>query len=241
MNPLRIESMLQEMIHVPGLRGNPERAYPVTGTGPLYPGTFENYTASVILRWQKDKLSNDVELISDLQKIHMARSVFAHRISDVAIELRVGMLRERAHNLDNIADVGFGVSQVLPVVVALRAADEGRLVYLEEPEIHLHPLAQTKLAEVLANAAKRGVRVVAETHSSLLLTGIQTLVAKGELPAEIVKLHWVQRDARTGISRVCSADLDENGAFGNWPEDFDDVTLSADRQYMDAVTARSSG
>ena len=71
--------------------------------------------------------------------------------------------------------------QTLPVLVALLAANDSELVYLEEPEIHLHPRAQAKLADILANAAKRGVRVVAETHSTLLLTAIQTLVAKGEL------------------------------------------------------------
>ena len=79
----------------------------------------------------------------------------------------------------SIADVGFGVSQVLPVLVALIVAEPGRLVYLEQPELHLHPRAQVALAQVLAAAAKRGVRVVAETHSSLLLLAVQTLVAEG--------------------------------------------------------------
>jgi predicted ATPase len=144
--------------------------------------------------------------------------------------------------MDNIADVGIGVSHILPVLVALRAADEGRLVYLEEPEIHLHPRAQTKLANILAGAAKRGVRVVAETHSTLLLTAIQTLVAKGELSPELVKLHWFERDPNTGITQVSSTELDQNGAFKeDWPEDFDEVILSTDRQYLDAVTERSSG
>jgi predicted ATPase len=126
--------------------------------------------------------------------------------------------------------------------VALRAADPGRLVYLEEPEIHLHPRAQTKLADILADAARRGVRVVAETHSTLLLTAIQTLVAKGELSPDLVKLHWFQRDPKTGITQVNSTGLDENGAFReDWPEDFDEVILDTDRQYLDAVTERSTG
>ena len=127
----------------------------------------------------------------------------------------------------SIADVGLGVSHTLPVLVALQVADEGRLVYIEQPEIHLHPRAQVKLADILANAAKRGVRVVAETHSTLLLTAIQTLVAKGELKPELVKLHWFQRDPKTGVTEVTSTDLDENGAFvqSDWPEDFDDVIL----------------
>jgi predicted ATPase len=113
-----------------------------------------------------------------------------------------------------------------------------RFVYLEEPEIHLHPRAQTKLADILARAAKRGVRVVAETHSTLLLTAIQTLVAKGELSPDLVKLHWFQRDPKTGITQVNSADLDENGAFGDWPEDFDAVALDAEGAYLDAVEGR---
>jgi predicted ATPase len=123
------------------------------------------------------------------------------------------------------------------VLVALRAAGEGRLVYLEEPEIDLHPLAQTKLADVLAGAAKRGVRAVVETHSSLLLRAIQTSVAKGDLAPELVRLHWFSRD-RDGVTQVNSAKLDANGAFGDWPEDFGDVALESEKEYLDAVEDR---
>ena len=84
-------------------------------------------------------------------------------------------------DLVSIADVGFGISQTLPVIVALLAAEPGQLVYIEQPEIHLHPRAQMAMAKILADAANRGVRVVAETHSSLLLLGIQSLVAEGKL------------------------------------------------------------
>lgn len=138
----------------------------------------------------------------------------------------------------SIADVGFGVPQTLPVLVALRAANDGQLVYLEEPETHLHPRAQVKLADILVDAAMRGVRVAAETHSTLLLTAIQTLVAKGELKPELVRLHWFRRDPRTGATQVTPASLDENGAFGDWPEDFDDVILKAESAYLDAVEGR---
>ena len=141
-------------------------------------------------------------------------------------------------DLVNIADVGFGVSQVLPVVVALAAAEPGRLVYLEQPELHLHPRAQAALAEVLADAARRGVRVVAETHSSTLLLAVQALVAEGELPTEDVILHWFQRDA-DGVTRVTSADLDQLGAYGDWPEDFGDVESAVQNRYLDAVESRT--
>jgi len=129
--------------------------------------------------------------------------------------------------------VGFGVSQVLPVAVALLTAAPGQLAYLEQPELHLHPRAQTGLAAILADAAKRGVRVVAETHSSVLLLGIQTLVAEGKLSQDLVKLHWFSRD-KQGATKVTSADLDKAGTFGDWPEDFGDVELKAESRFLDA-------
>ena len=134
----------------------------------------------------------------------------------------------------SIADVGFGVSQVLPVLVALIVAEPGRLVYLEQPELHLHPRAQVALAQVLADAAKRGVHVVAETHSSLLLLAVQTLVAEEYLPRALVKLHWFTRDDN-GVTKITPADLDKAGAYGNWPEDFDDVDLKVQSRYLDAA------
>ncbi len=134
----------------------------------------------------------------------------------------------------SIADVGFGLSQTLPVLVALRTAKPDQLVYLEQPEIHLHPRAQTAMAQILAEAAQRGVRVVAETHSELLLLGVQTLVAEKKLSPELVKLHWFTRQP-DGSTKIQSADLDESGRFGDWPEDFATVELEAQNRYMTAV------
>jgi predicted ATPase len=219
------------------LRGNPSRTHPVAAVGPTFPGTFENYTASVILSWQKENSSRYEDLNVDLQCIGLARNVFAHRVDDATIELLVNRAEDYPNDMVSIADVGFGVSQTLPVLVALRAAELGQLVYLEEPEIHLHPRAQVKLADILADAAKRGVRIVAETHSSLLLRAIQTLIAKGTLPPGLVCLHWFSRD-NDGVTNVRSAAPDENGAFGDWPEDFGDVALQSEKEYLDAVESK---
>ena len=225
---------IEEVIHVPSLRGNLARVYPAAGSGRNFPGLFHHYVASTILAWQKENSRRYEDLTQDLQSTDLALDVSAHRVNDAAIEIYVQLVKDRS---DNIADVGTGVSQVLPVLVALRAAEPGRLVYLEEPEIHLHPRAQTKLADALAKAAKRGVRVVAETHSALLLRAIQTLVAKGELDPDLVVFHWFTRD-RDGVTRVTPAELDANGAFGDWPEDFGDVALRSEQEYLDAVEGR---
>ena len=224
-------------IHLPGLRGNPERTYKLTSTGPQYPGTFENYVASIIHDWQEARDEPLKTLADALYALGLTGRVSTKKLGDTQIELQVGRLsRDRTDEADmvSIADVGFGVSQVLPVLVALIVAEPGRLVYLEQPELHLHPRAQVALAQVLAAAAKRGVRVVAETHSSLLLLAVQTLVAEGDLSPELVKLHWFTR-GENGATKIDTADLDEVGAYGDWPEDFDDVDLKVQSRYLNAV------
>ena len=229
---------LRGMIHVPGLRGNPERVYNRTATGPDFAGTFEHYVATIIAQWQEQKDDQLQALETMLAALGLTQEISAKYSNDTQIELQVGRLPKAERDgsdLVNIADVGFGVSQVLPVLVALLVAKKGQLVYLEQPELHLHPRAQYALAKILAETAKRGVKLVVETHSALLLLQVQTLVANGKLDPNLVKLHWFLRNSEDGTTAVKSADLDENGAFGDWPEDFGDVELKAEGAYLDAV------
>lgn len=233
---------IRQVIHLPGLRGSPERDYPVTAVGPMFPGTFEIYAASIIEQWQlDDKKQQLARLSNDLARLALTNKIVARRKNDTAIELLVNRFTQGdKEDMVSIADVGLGVSQALPVIVALHTAEPGQLVYIEQPEIHLHPRAQFTMAEVLADAAKEGKRLVVETHSSLLLRGIQTAVAEGKLPPELVKLHWFTQQ-EDGSTRIDSADLDETGAFGNWPEDFHTVTLQSESRYIDAAEARLMG
>jgi putative AbiEii toxin of type IV toxin-antitoxin system len=238
-----IYEQISKLIHLPGWRGNPKRTYPVTGVGATFPGTFENYVASVIANWQTQDKDRLEALTQNLASLGLTWKITAVPVAETRVELRVGRLAHGKSGGDNdlvsIADVGFGVSQAVPVLVALLVAEPGQAVYLEEPEIHLHPRAQRQMARILADAAARGVRVIAETHSSLLLRSIQTLVARGELPPELVKLHWFSRSDKNGATEIRSADLDENGAFGDWPTDFDEVELGSENDYLDAVELRS--
>jgi len=233
-----IDKHIRRIIHLPGLRGNPERTYPVTAIGSAFPGTFERYAASVLAQWQEGNGNNLEELNRDLIDLGLTWKILAKRVNETQVALEVGRMRaetERGgHDLVSIADVGFGMSQVLPVIIALHAAQPTQLVFLEQPEIHLHPRAQHAMAKVIARAAKRGVRVVLETHSALLILGLQTLVANKELPSDLVALHWFRR-GEAGHSEITSADLDDAGAFGEWPEDFADVSLEAESKFLDAA------
>ena len=238
----QISFLISEIIHLPGIRGNPRRTYPVTGIGPTFPGTFENYVASLISHWGSNSPEKIKQVGADLMLLGLTWKIEAKAIDDTQVELRVGRMPRPqnggARDLVSIADVGFGVSQTLPVVVALRAAQPGQLVYIEQPEIHLHPRAQIAMARLLVNAANRGVRVVAETHSSLILLAVQTLVAEGAIDLGLVGLNWFVRDQKGGTTRIQTAELDEAGRFGDWPEDFDEVMLEAENRYLSAAEAR---
>lgn len=235
---------LQNIIHVPGLRGNPERTYKTTAIGSTFPGTFEDYVASVINQWQATKDARLARLGSALETLGLTWRVEAKQIDDTQVELHVARMihgargRTKEKDTVNIADVGFGVSQTLPVLVALLVAEPGQLVYIEQPEIHLHPRAQGALAHELVATAKRGVRVVIETHSSLLLRGIQTQVASDQISPDLIGLHWFTRRPEDGSTNIHTATLDDAGAFGDWPEDFDDVSLRSEQAYLDAAEAK---
>jgi predicted ATPase len=138
----------------------------------------------------------------------------------------------------SVADVGVGVSQVLPILVALLAAVPRQIVHVEQPELHLHPGAQSRLVRILSDAAKRGVLVVVETHSPLILLGVQTLVANGTLAPNMVALNWFSLTSE-GSSQVVRRDLDERGRVSDWPEDFGKVTLAAQKEYLLASLKRS--
>jgi hypothetical protein len=240
-----VQQLIYDTIHLPGSRGNPARSYLLTAVGPSFPGTFEPYVAGLISRWKTEEPEKLRALGGDLNLLGLTWKVDAKQLDDTQVELRVGRMPRRqrggAHDLVSIADVGLGVSQTLPVVVALQAARAGQLVYIEQPEIHLHPRAQVAMARLLVNAANRGVRVVAETHSSMLLLGVQSLVAEGAIDPEAIKLNWFQRDEQSGATRISSADLDEAGRFGDWPEDFAEVALEAENRYLSAAEARLVG
>jgi hypothetical protein len=241
-----LRNKIQDMIHVSGLRGSDEREFYLHGLplGSAFPGDFEEYVPSILEAWKDaTKYGNGLRyllgLSHALQLLELASGVETRKLNESKIEVLVPRTLEGDPKaLVNIADVGLAVSQMLPVLVALILALPNQLVHIEQPELHLHPKAQWKLAQLLADAANRGVRLVIETHSSLLLRGILTEIAKDRISNEKVILHWFERDRQTGISTVHSAEPDPAGRVGDWPEDFGDVELGSDNDYLNAVESK---
>ena len=127
-----------------------------------------------------------------------------------------GDVQSRRHRATN---VGFGLSYVLPVVLAL-LAPPGALCLVENPEAHLHPRGQTKLAELAVRAAQAGVQVFVETHSDHFVDGVRIAVRDGLIAPADAAIHYFER--RDGRAAVESPAIDADGRLSHWPAGFFD-------------------
>ncbi|MGW7094390.1 AAA family ATPase [Streptomyces sp. NPDC054874] len=118
------------------------------------------------------------------------------------------------------SNVGFGLTYVLPIVVACLSARSGSLVLLENPEAHLHPQGQTQMATLAASAAAQGAQVIMETHSDHVLNGVRLAVKQGRVaPAQVV-LHYFRGNG-TG-AEIVSPRVNADGRIDQWPTGFFD-------------------
>lgn len=130
--------------------------------------------------------------------------------------------REKTNSYKSV-NVGFGVTYVLPVVVALVSAKPGDIILLENPEAHIHPRGQRVLGELLAAVGAGGVQVIVETHSDHVLNGIRVAVKKGKLKSEETGFFYFYKDIADSYKhKVICPLLDENGRLSEWPEGFFD-------------------
>lgn len=118
-------------------------------------------------------------------------------------------------------NVGFGLTQVLPIVVAALSAKLNDILLIENPEVHLHPAGQALMGQFLAEVASAGVQVIIETHSDHILNGIRRAVRSKHLMPEQATLHFF-RPRKEGQTQVITPQLDETGNIDVWPEGFFD-------------------
>ena len=136
---------------------------------------------------------------------------------------------------NNILDVGIGTSQLLPIIIESVNSKNESLVIIEEPETHIHPKAQAKLADLFVGCANSdNKRFMIETHSIFLVTQLQILVASGAIAAEDVKVYYFDQD-REG-TKIKDMVLTENGQFEEeWPSGFFDIHYELGRKLFELM------
>lgn len=227
---LALRRELQGISYLGPLRRKPERDYPWNKTKPgdvgsdgrgavdallasaLLRGDEQNYVVDGVSKWLKR-----MKIADRLEVRQQGRSS------------RYELIVHRGSSACNIRDVGIGVSQVLPVLVIAHFAPRGSTIILEEPEIHLHPLAQAVLAELFVTISKeRGVQFIVETHSEHLFRRMQTLIAAEKTPLDRNAMYFVERTGKGAKLRVL--DIDDFGRVKNWPEGFFGDALGETRE-----------
>ena len=151
-----------------------------------------------------------------------------------ANSLTLGVRTSHQTDFHRPVHTGFGITQVLPIVVASLFAASGGLLLVENPEVHLHPAGQATMGEFLAEVAASGVQVVLETHSDHVLNGVRRAVKRGVLQADAAALHFFRsrEDAmRDGDAQVQSPQLANDGSIDHWPEGFFDQ-FDSDMNYF---------
>ena len=118
-------------------------------------------------------------------------------------------------------NTGFGISYVLPVVVAVLKAEKGDIVVIENPESHLHPRGQSVLGRMIACAAQDGVQFIVETHSDHFINGVRVAVKNG-MPPALSKIFYFERilEKAEQYSEIEEIRLDKNGELSSYPQGF---------------------
>ncbi|MCQ8119840.1 AAA family ATPase [Methylomonas rosea] len=138
-------------------------------------------------------------------------------VSAVSLRLR----SDSRSDFQRPQNVGFGLTQLFPIIVSLLAARTGDVLLIENPEVHLHPRAQQEIGVLLSETAASGVQVIMETHSDHVLNGVRLAVKQRKLPSSEVRIHFfAHRPGQAAEPEYLS--IDDDGRLNSWPTGFFD-------------------
>lgn len=168
-----------------------------------------------------------------LDEFELAQSIDAEELKNNQYSL---IVKNKHTGIEsNIVDVGVGTSQLLPIILESFLTPKKSVLVIEEPETHIHPSAQAKLASMFAQCIKEDdKRFFIETHSMYFLQKIQIMVAKKELSPEDIGVYYFNQN-QDGTT-VKELSLGDNGQFIEaFPKGFFDVAYELSKQFMDAM------
>jgi hypothetical protein len=229
-----IEVFLRNVIYLGPIREKPKRLYEVSGDAPRDVGVRGQFTPEVLLRASKGELFEQVN--AWLKRFGLPGRLYCNRLTETAFSLEFmadsGSLEpESVDETDNpaavrtnFADVGFGYSQILPLIVqglvSASSSGEDRLLIAEQPEIHLNPKMQSGLADFFAEITGQGVTVLTETHSEHLLLGVRRLIAEGKIQADDVAIYYVEAGSEGSVLREVPVQSNGHIEAEDWPKGF---------------------
>lgn len=231
---LELERVLKSLFYVGPLREYPKRLYLWSGEVPDHVGVKGERAVEAILA-ASDRSFNS----KPKQKTKPLPQLVAERLEAMGLihDFQVKQLGEHRKEYEvlvrtspklpevKLTDVGFGVSQVLPVIVECFYVPRRSIVIFEQPEIHLHPRVQADLADLFVDAIRaregsvaRDCQFIIESHSEHFLRRLQRRIAEEELSEQDAALYFIHTEGAQ--ARIEQLDVDAYGNIRNWPENF---------------------
>ena len=224
------EDLFSHVYYLGPTRVDPQRFYIWNGGHPEHPGEWGNQAIDALLsaRVRNLKTLHEAEEVPIEQRVSywLQEMSLAHSFS---LDWTGMTSSERGYEVRiqktplsppvTLVDMGYGLTQFLPVLVLCYYAPEGSTLILEQPGIHLHPKVQSQLADLLIEVVtERKLQILIESHSEHLLTRLQLRIAEEKIPAGETALYFCEND--NGVSTIKSLDVDELGNIKNWPQNF---------------------
>ena len=237
------QKIMSSLFFVGPIRENPKGLYNIGfETTPKYVGPTGSYFASVLLHENKRKrkfvLPNRKEectlseaMAEWMTHLNVASGVYVDKNNSFGFSVSVENMEQVKSDIMN---VGIGTSQVLPVLITVLLSEPGETLVFEQPELHLHPYSQSRLADLFVAFCKEGRYIILETHSEYFLLRLRYHIVKEHFSNKKAAVNFFQNKGGTKVSHVSIS------GFGNieYPDDFKDETQELLDSIIDATLER---
>ena len=235
-----LESLFNRILYLGPLRENPRPHYNWRGKPPEGVGRHGKEMVSALFSSRLQSSDLDEHVPKWMQSLGLIDSYRLAPVRRTERDYEFLVTKHKGGPEVRLTDVGFGVSQVLPVLILCYYAPVGSILILEQPEAHLHPKVQSELADVLIDAVKnRNLQIILESHSEHLLHRLMRRIAEEQFSVDDTALYFCQ--INEGTSEIEPLQVDEYGNISNWPQEFfGDVTGDLIKQGRAEVTRRKA-
>jgi len=231
------ELLVGRTYYIGPLREYPQRYYIASGEYPRDVGLRGEHTVEVIyfdFKRQREKFEKlkhwlrKMDIAADIRLKSIAEGIYALTVFDPNLGIEV-----------NLADIGFGASQLLPILVEGIYAKKNSIFLIEQPEIHLHPRLQAALADFFIEMANEGKQLIIETHSEHIVLRLQRRIAEGKISNDKVAIYAFE-PSKDG-TKIIPVKIDEYGRIKSWPKGFFEDDLEEAYSILEAIGSRIRG
>ena len=213
------ENLFHSIRYLGPLREYPRRYYAWQGKHSPGVGQHGEDMVTALFSGRIQLRSLDEQIPKWLQRLDLIDSYRLNPISETEKDYEFLVRKYKDGPEVRLTDVGFGVSQVLPVLVLCYYVPEGSILILEQPEAHLHPKVQSELADLLIEVVKnRQLQIILESHSEHLLIRLMRRIAEEQISADDTAFYFCEMNE--GISEIEKLNVDDYGNITNWPQNF---------------------